>query len=349
MIGNGWRADFFLRIAAALPDQFEVIGGYTRDEKKAQELTQRCHIAYGTDLDALLDQKPDFVVLSVKRGITSGYLSKLLERKIPILCETPPAETVEDLVQLYQQIQASGVPVQFVEQYPFQPLYAAYQQVIDRGLLGEVQSIYLSALHGYHAASIIRRFLGNPAGPVRIQGQMFEERAVVTRDRYDDILTGEVQTYQREHALLTFANGQHACNDFSLLQYSSYIRCRTMVVRGTHGEIEGLNVRYLNRDHQPIWQQLQRMEHGRYDNKHYALKSLMLGETELYRNPFPYMRWNDDEIATAMCMVKMGELLEGGPEFYPAQEACQDAYLSIMMTQAAQSGRTVITEKQIWE
>ena len=45
--------------------------------------------------------------------------------------------------------------VQIVEQYFLQPYYASILDIIKQGYLGTTSSVMLSALHGYHAVSIL--------------------------------------------------------------------------------------------------------------------------------------------------------------------------------------------------
>ena len=37
IVGTGWRSEFFLRIAAACPDKFRVVGLVTRDVARASK------------------------------------------------------------------------------------------------------------------------------------------------------------------------------------------------------------------------------------------------------------------------------------------------------------------------
>lgn len=44
---------------------------------------------------------PEFVVLAIKRGCVTDYLLELFEKGIPVLTETPPGESQEDLQKLW--------------------------------------------------------------------------------------------------------------------------------------------------------------------------------------------------------------------------------------------------------
>lgn len=72
---------------------------------------------------------------------------------IPVLCETPPGEDLEDLNSLWAEYKKYNGKIQVAEQYFAQPLYAAWEKVIRSGKLGEVENINISSLHGYHGAA----------------------------------------------------------------------------------------------------------------------------------------------------------------------------------------------------
>jgi hypothetical protein len=60
-------------------------------------------------------------------------------------------------------------------------------------------------------------------------------------------------------------------------------------------------------------------------------------------------RLSDDEIAIATCLESMKRYLETGKSFYSLAEASQDHYLSLMIEEAARSGRTLESTSQVWE
>ena len=100
VIGYGWRADFYYRIAKLLPEQFSICAGVLRTEARAKEVALKEHIFTTIDLDEALSQRPDFAVLCVPREIAKDYLVQLMEKGIPVLCETPPGKNVAELNEL---------------------------------------------------------------------------------------------------------------------------------------------------------------------------------------------------------------------------------------------------------
>ena len=93
VIGYGWRADFYYRIAKLLPEQFSICAGVLRTEARAKEVASKEHIFTTVDLDEALSQKPDFAVLCVPREIAKDYLVQLMEKGIPETTSNKAATT----------------------------------------------------------------------------------------------------------------------------------------------------------------------------------------------------------------------------------------------------------------
>jgi predicted dehydrogenase len=350
LIGSGWRAEFYIRIAKQLPGQFELSNVMIRDLEKARNFSEKFDVPVVNDLDSLLGPELDFVVVCVKRGIKTGYLKELIRRNVPVLCETPPGESEVALLQVWEEAQRHHARVQVAEQYFKQPLYAAWYEAIRQGLLGRVENISLSALHGYHGASIIRRFLDAGFQDCRIYGKRYAFDVTETYGREGMCFDGEMFACHRDRLTFEFDGGGVAFFDFSdPAQYHSFIRTRQMTVQGARGEIDDLTIRYLAAGNVPVTQNLNRIDLGVYGNQEWSHFAIMLGEKFLFRSPFPGARFNDDEIAVASCLQGMGEYLETGAECYSLRDALQDMYLCLKMDEALKNPLTVVnTYKMPW-
>ena len=210
IIGYGWRADFYYRIARLLPEQFSICAGVLRTEARAKEVALKEGIFATADLDQALERKPDFAVLCVPRDFAKDYLVKLMEKGIPVLCETPPGKNVEELKELWEMSQKYNGRVQVVEQYFLQPYYAGILNIIKQGYLGSVSSIMLSALHGYHAVSVFRKVLGLEYENCTIQGKKFWSEVTATNGRNGFDESGTVIKEDRDWAFMQFDNGKNS-------------------------------------------------------------------------------------------------------------------------------------------
>ncbi len=350
LIGSGWRAEFYIRIAQAVPDLFELTAVLVRDQEKGRIFSERMNVRVVNTLEDLAKTGPGYVVLAVKRGVISEYLPRLFEKGIPVLCETPPAESVEALESVWKSYKEYDGKIQVAEQYFAQPLYAAWYKAIVDGKLGEVQNINISALHGYHGVSIIRRFLRTGWENCRIYGKRFWFDVTETYGREGMAFDGEVFRCSRDRLTFEFENGKVAYFDFSdPAQYHSFIRTRQLTVQGVRGEIDDMTIRYLTDENIPVTQELNRIDLGVYNNQEWSHFGIMLGEEFLYKTPFLNARLNDDEIAVATCMMKMKEYLDIGTDFYSLQDALQDMYFSLKMEEALENpNREILTESRIW-
>src|SRR5947207_3225072 len=96
VVGAGWRAEFFLRIVAAMPERFELLGLVTRNQEKGALVEQRWGVPTYRSAEAFLDaHSPEFVVGSVSYHANFEVNLRLLDLGLPLLSETPPAATLE--------------------------------------------------------------------------------------------------------------------------------------------------------------------------------------------------------------------------------------------------------------
>lgn len=350
IVGGGWRSEYFLRIAKACPEEFEIAAISRTTREKAEESRAKWGFPVCVGIDELLALKPDYVILSIPRSQSPALLKKLLEAGMPVMCETPPAATTEQLCELWELSQRTQVPLLVAEQYFLQPYHNANISLIQQGLLGEVVSMRNSMMHGYHGINIMRNVLGVGMERCRISGRVDNFRITRTGGRNGIITSGEVDQTGRELFFFDFEGGKTGYWDFTGVQYHSYIRSRHFSVEGTRGEINDTTVRFLDEGNMPHELEYRRLDTGHYsDLDGYQLQGLMLGERRVWTSPFPGARLNDDEIAVAGLMRNLGEHVKGNaPLCYPLAEALQDSYLSFCHDEAMRTGNAVETVDQPW-
>jgi hypothetical protein len=347
IVGSGWRAEFFLRIAEALPELFRVTDVVARNPDKAEAIARRWGVVVHPDVDSLPDHGYDFAVVSVSRPAAPGILLSLTERGVPVLCETPPAPDLDALAKLHNALPRNA-KVQVAEQYLFQPFHAARLQIAHSGKLGTVTQAQISAAHDYHGISLIRHFLNVGFEEAEVQSSSFVSPIIKSPGRAGPPDREELVSSEQIIAQLHY-EGKLGVYDFTGDQYFSWIRTPRVLVRGERGEINNLQVSRLLDYHTPVETELKRTHAGHAGNlEGFYLKGIHLGEEEVYRNPFIPGRLSDDEIAIATCLNKMGNYVQGGPAFYSLAEASQDFYLGLLVRESARSGRPVRAVKQVW-
>jgi hypothetical protein len=244
IVGAGWRAEFFLRIAKALPDRFRIVGIVVRNADKGKAVEAAWAVPIFRDTDSLLAAaRPAFVVVSVPQPVAPLIIAELVNRNVAILTETPPAPTREGLLDLWKLVER-GAHIQVAEQYIYQPLHSARLALIRAGKLGEPSFAQVSACHGYHGTSLIRHFLNIG----------FELATVTARAFEADIIAGpgragppEFEKIGRSRQVIAQFDFGHKLGiyDFTGDQYFSWIRSHSVLVRGPRGEIRDQEVRLL--------------------------------------------------------------------------------------------------------
>ena len=349
IIGGGWRAEFFLRIARSLPERFRVAGMLVRDAAKGARLEAAFGVPTVRALDDLLRMEGlAFAVVSVPWAVSPVMLRELAERGVPALAETPPAPDLPGLVALCEYAADLGARIQVAEQYQFQPLHAARLAIARSGQLGRISQAQVSVAHGYHGISLLRGFLGVGFEEATIRARQFVTPIVQSPGRDGPPDAERIVDSAQLIAELDFGD-RFGIFDFTGDQYFSYVRSPRLLVRGERGEIKDEEIRYLADQRTGMACPLRRMNAGESGNlEGYHVKGYLLGERWIYCNPFAPGRLSDDEIAIATCLEKMAQHAAGGPSFYSLAEAAQDHYLSLLMNESAKTGEAVRADRQPW-
>jgi len=348
IIGGGWRAAFYLRVARELPDRLRIAGMVVRDAEKGRLLEDRWGVRAYRTLDDLLEaSNPSFVVLCVPWPVTPVILRELASRGLPVLAETPPAPDLAGMIALHE-LTKRGSKIQVAEQYRFQPLHAARLSIARSGRLGTVNQAQISLAHGYHGMSLMRGLLNIQFERATVWAHQFVSPIVVGPDRGGPPVGEGIKDSVQTIAYLDFGD-RLGVYDFTGDQYFSWIRSPRVLVRGERGEICNRQVKYVRDFQTPVYSELRRIDAGEDGNlEGYYHKGIVLGEEWAYRNPFVPARLTDDEIAVATCLEKMATYVEGGPSFYGLPEASQDHYLGLVIQKAVETGTTVATQQQPW-
>ena len=251
VIGSGWRAEFFLRIARDLPEQFPLAGVVGRNPDKRAELARRWSAPTFSTLDELLAEKrPDFVVTSVSASANLEWMEVLSERGVPILSETPIGRDLKELHRVVDLVR-TGARIQVAEQYIFQPLHAARLALIESGQLGTIHEVDVSIAHGYHGVSLLRHFLQTGLRLPKIAARRFTSRIVAGPHRNRLPTERKMAESVRTIAQLDYGD-RLGTFDFTGDQYHSWIRSPRLMVRGEEGEINQNTVRLLKRFDTPF-------------------------------------------------------------------------------------------------
>ena len=333
VIGSGWRAMFFVRIAKRYPELFCLQYLLCRSEEKAERIRKEQDIPTTTSVKDCEAAAPDFVVVAVDKASKFAVTREWLEKGYAVLTETPAAGTVEELKVLWELFK-KGARLQVAEQYIRYPFIQAGLRAIKEGLLGDPYGVTLSLAHDYHAVSLIRHMLDFPMTSmfptVKLIGRQYTFPVTETDSRLGPITDGRIKDRTRNRITMEWSNGKVAFYDFDGVQYHSFIRTRHIQVAGMRGEWSDTLIHYLDETGFPRQKQL----------KPELPPAYAMLETEELRNmgnilePTVEMEEWQDEYAIATLLYDMGEYLRCGKEPYPLTEALEDAYISILMAEA---------------
>lgn len=123
-------------------------------------------------------------------------------------------------------------------------LLFAQLSVARSGRLGEISQVMVAQCHDYHGASIIRRALGVGFSDVRIPASTFRAPLVKGPDRSGDPGHETPVTANQLTARLKFGD-QLGVYDLAAEQNFSWIRADRLPIRGDRGEINDVEVSYL--------------------------------------------------------------------------------------------------------
>lgn len=343
IVGSGWRAEYFWRLAAALED-LTCVGVVSRGPK---DLPVPVHLSLD---DCLRHGRPDFVVTAVPWPVTPGLVVDLVERRVPVLAETPPAPDLDGLRALWAAVGGSGL-VQVAEQYTRMPAHAARIALVRSGVIGEPTRADVSSTHQYHAVSLLRTFLGVGRGPVTVRATRHTAPLAdpITRDGWADPV--ETRQATTTHATISFAgHGKLGVYDFTDNQWHNQLLMRRLLVRGTHGELRDQEVVHLAGDRTISRDPVVRRQTGYdldldgFDTDHITFNSRVL-----YRNPYRGLRWNDEEIAIATLLRDTAAwVADSAPEPYPLADGIHDHRVALAIAEAADRDTTVEVTAEPW-
>lgn len=326
IVGSGWRSLFYVRIAKYLPESFECCAMLCRSEEKAELMNRLYGVHTTVSAEECIDLKPDFAVVAVTKKDIFSVSRQWLYMGIPVLCETPLGQSEDEIKAAYGLLK-EGFKIQVAEQYHRVPFYSAVIDLWKSGIAGEAYNITLSAMHDYHAASIIRKILGKGCESVKISGKSHQFVVTDTLSRNEAFFDGRTSVRERARLTFEYEDGKAAFYDFQSVQYRSTIRKKYINIQSARGEMTNGSVCYLDENFLPKEAALETEGHDDF------IKSISFEGRKLYQNPFrAEMPW--DETAIALVMQDMKKFIDTGEGAETAREALIDSFYSVKMHEA---------------
>ena len=313
VIGGGWRAEFYLRIAKALPEIFSISAICIRNSERANYIRKHFNVKVVSTVDNALKTPFDFVVNCINKDDISDLSVELADRGYYVLAETPVTKPQSEMHN-YDNIQIA-------EQFHLKGTYQAVKCIIDSGLIGKVGHINMSMAHDYHAMSLIR-FLLNDYDEPEILGEFsFKDTMLETNGRIGEFSNKKIMDKVQKVRLYQF-NDATAVYDYNIEQYFSPIRKDRLLIRGTRGEIENNQVRYFNKNDEFVCSEIKHLSSGLLDG--FFNDKIVFENKVLYDFPYKHARLSEEESAIAECLANMSEYIKNGKLLYSYKRGYED-------------------------
>lgn len=366
IVGSGWRSLYYVRIAKALSEQFELCAMLCRSQQKADLIAHDHGIHTTVSIDECIRMNPDFVVVAVDKQSIAKVSMEWMNYGFTVLCETPAATNVEELNKLWE-LHKSGKKLMVAEQYIYYPSNQAALKLIKTGIIGQTDYVSMSMAHEYHGASLIRAFLQEKTSTgFSVQAVAHEFATVETLNRYECFTDGRVKNKKRVLAVFEFEDGKTALYDFDSEQYRSPIRNNYIKVQGLRGELKDNKIYFLDEnfcEREADIVSYRRLVNTASDNPNLktfneiekiVLEQKKADDKVLYEAVFGLCGLSEDETAIAQMMERAAVYSYADKddcENYEMELSCalQDAYMGILLNKAVESGKKVRSESKIWQ
>ena len=356
IVGSGWRSLYYVRIAKALPQVFELCAMLCRTEEKASRMAAENGIGTTVSEEQCIAMKPDFVVVAVNKASVAEVAMHWMEMGFCVLSETPAALELSILEKMWR-MHKEGKRIVVNEQYRRYPLYSSLIRIAQSGILGGNDSLNASLAHEYHGMSLIRALLNIDCnGQFSVDARTYSFPVTETLTRNEEFRDGRIAMKDRVVATFRFADGKVAFYDFESEQYRSPIRKNTLRLQGPRGEIIDDRVYWLDGSNTGRSAEIEvsaRKVRTPYDNPNLReieeVTSVDFNGERIYEPPFGQCCLAQDETAMAIMMRETALYAKGiAPSPYPLEEALQDAYAMLLLRKACETGKEVFSDPQIW-
>ena len=378
IVGTGWRSEFFVRMARAVPEALEVALVVGRRQESTDRIAAKWGVPTSLDIADFNGVDMDFVATALPKPANPEAITELAAAGHFVLAETPPAPDLDGLRKLWSDVvgadaadgasaaasvsRAAGAAkagggaamldrIQVAEQCHRMPTHESRLSVLDDGVIGARTGVEVSSTHMYHAVALIRRYLGVGITPVTATGRTFGVPLVDPADRsgYREDADLPLHPAERTLAMLDFGEGLHGVYDFVSNQWHNPLIANRVVVRGTTGEL--VDDRFTRwHDGVALTSQLEYRRLGvDMDLEGLDVAHVSFDGDVVWRNPFVGARLSDDDLAVAVHLYEMGLYARGEADApYPLRDGLHDHAIALAIMQSAAERREVSVEDEPW-
>ena len=147
------------------------------------------------------------------------------------------------------------------------------------------------------------------------------DNMIRTNGRIGEFESKNIENTNQKIKIFKFKDATAVYN-YNIEQYFSPIRKDRILIRGTKGEIENNQVRYLNSQNEFVSSEIKFVTSGLLDG--FYNNKITFEDKTLFEFPFGKARLTEEETAIAQCFIKMQEYINGGKELYSYKKAYED-------------------------
>lgn len=148
-MGRNWLTE----VIPIFPERLDIIGLADIDKTNLENASKLINLSSErqyTDIDTALSRtQADCCIVVTTPNSHKDAIIKAIDRGLHILTEKPLADTWEDSEMIYHKAKSSGVKVQVVQNYRYEPPNIMFHEMLNSGELGRINYIVAQFLADY--------------------------------------------------------------------------------------------------------------------------------------------------------------------------------------------------------
>ena len=310
MIGAGKRAtEGYIPTIQTMSDRFHLAAIHDIDPDRVDAAGAEFDIPSYSNLEEMFSNiTADFAIIAVPALEIHQATMDTAEFDLHLLVETPISIDLASADQIARIAKIHNVKLEIAETSYRRPHERIKQLMIQENVFGKINLAYCRFVgQGYHAASILRSYIGFDIPPVHVWGHQQDFQVQSHTQSPNAVNKTDTECWQ--HGVIKFRDGRRAVYDFTTLSYGSPLRWHrskaTTEIYGEKGMCVGLEPIVLSREGETHPIVIRRQE---TDIAGVNVLEAYVVEAEpevVWENPFREYPLTDSQVALACCLTNL--------------------------------------------
>lgn len=319
IIGAGKRTtEGYIPTLQTMSDRFHLEAIHDIDPDRPDVVGEEFGLPSYSNLEEMFSNvTADFAIIAVPALHIHQATMETAEFDLHLLVETPISVDLASADQIARIAKIHNVKLEIAETYYRRPHERIKQLMIQEGVFGKINLAYCRFVgKGYHAASILRSYIGFEIPPVHVWGHQ-QDFQVQSHTQFPNA-TDKTDMECWQHGVIEFRDGRRAIYDFTTLSYGSPLRWHrskaTTEIYGEKGMCVGLEPMILNGDSETHPIVIRRQE---TTTEGINVLEAYIAETEpeiVWENPFREYPLTDSQVALALCLTDLENAIRNGTD-----------------------------------